>query len=230
MGLFTKGVNAESKEVKLSAELCKKRDALAATWPQVQAKWSKVDDDEVMPAAQRLSVASFTQNAERIMEARESLRKAVWSRDGIKSDFQRSMDELNAEIEMLSGPVISAKSLEWQTELSGLRGHKIVETVERFADMRKERTPVMVKYRSNFATISEAKEILGPAIRELREMRQKPLSLVHAFIEKVETKLRGLDLDALAESKEPVSESTYAQIIAAPDVQVQRNTKAVLRG
>lgn len=216
-----KRTDVKSKDAIESERLCKRRDKLQETWPAVEAKWNEIDTEQVEPAAQRLSTVLLTQNPEKILAAREVLKIAIWDRDAIKERFQRQLAELNGDNEMLTNPVISAKCLEWQRDLSALRGQKIVECVERFADMRSDRTPQMVKYRSNHPTIAAAKETLGPAIRELREMRGSPLSAIYQFIESIEAKLKNLDFSALTEAAEPVSETVFSQIIAEPELEVR---------
>lgn len=220
MGLFDKISNPMAKELKLSAELAKKRDALAQKWPAIQAEWDRIDHDEVRPRAEELSVVLHTQNAEAILTARESLKRVIWERDAIKADYGIALTELNSELEVLSGPAIFAKTQEWQNDLSSLRKRKIVEVDERFTDVSKETTPAMVKYRANFQALREAKLALLDAIRALRGMRARPLFEVHAFIEATEAKLKAMDLTVLTEEG-PITERRYAEIIAEPEMIVR---------
>ena len=220
MGLFDRISNPMAKEVKLSAELAKKRDALAQKWPAIQEAWNQIDEKEVLPLAAALSVAMFSQNRERITEAREALKRAIWERDDIKAGYERELSELNGEIEVMSGPVIFAKCAEWQNDLSGLRKRRAVEVDERFTDVSKETMPAMIKYRANFQAIRAAKLALLDAIRELRGMRDRPLSEVHAFIEATEAKLKAMDLTVLTEEG-PITERRYAEIIAEPEMIVR---------
>lgn len=213
MGSLWERNTLRARDLKASERLCKTRDELVENFPKMKMEWERIDADEVLPAAETLGAALHTENGERILAAREVLKKAIWKRDGLKEDYQRKLEELSCEIEILSGPIIAAKCTAWQTDLAALRGQKIVECVERFADMRKEHTPQMVKYRSNFQTIEDAKNTLTAAIRTLREMRSRPLAEIHQYIEATEQKLKKLDFGVLAEAKEPVTETAYASII-----------------
>jgi hypothetical protein len=122
---------------------------------------------------------------------------------------------------MLSNPVISEKCREWQAALSELRSKKVVQVDEKFRDMAPEKTPGMVRFRSNFATIAEAKTGLTEAIRGLRDLRQQPLAKVHEYIEAVEAKMKKLDFSVLKESDQPVTEARYRELIAAAEVEVR---------
>lgn len=212
-------VDAKAKDVIESEKLCKKRDALVAKAPDVEVAWRKIDEERVVPAAAAASVAGYTQSPERVLEAREVLKQAIWSRDGIKSAYGRELEELNAEIEMLSNPVISAKVIEWQAALAELRTKRAIEVDRRYRDMGNEKLPSMVKVHSNFAALAVAKAGLLDAIKALRDMTRRPLSEVHAFIEKTEAKMRSLDLTEMKE-EEAMTETRLSELIANPDVQI----------
>ena len=220
MGLWGKN-SATEKDIQTSETLCKKRDALQKKWPQVEADWNKIDADEVLPAAERLSVAGLTANLDRVIEARKNLQLAIWKRNGLKDDFGRAMGELNAEIEMLNADIIFSKLQEWQEELSGLRFQKIVEKVDEFTDMASANVTHQVKIRSNFDVIAAAKKGLLEAIPVLRDMRTEPLSAVRRFIQETEAKLSKLDLTILKEMNDFMPESRYLELIKQPDMIVR---------
>lgn len=214
-----KRTDEKAKDVVESDALCKKRDKLAAKWPEVQAEWEKIDKERVVPAAAAVSVAQVGQNLEKLIEAREIFKRATWDRDGGKSKFRRDLEDLNSEIEVLNAPVIAEKSIEWQAALGELRSKKVVTGSTKHRNMADDRMPRMVNYRSNLETLATAKTQLLEAIRVLRDMRTHPLSEVHAFIEKVETQMKQLDFSEMKESLAPVSESRYIEIISNPEVQ-----------
>jgi hypothetical protein len=135
---------------------------------------------------------------------------------------------VNSEIEILANPVISDKCRQWQADLSELRGKKVVEVDQKFRDMSKDQMPAMVSFRSNFATLAEAKAGLTEAIRTLRDMRHRPLSAIHAFIEKTEARMKALDFTVMKESAEAVSESRYLEIISQPEVKIFQPDKKPL--
>lgn len=219
MNLWRKTDKA-SKDVVLSAELCKKGDLLEATWPQVKEAWEAVDREQVLPAAGAVATAAHTQSHDRLVESRETLKRAIWERDDHKAAYQRKLAELHGEIEILSGPVIVEKVTEWQASLSELREKRVVKVDEKFTNFAAEQMPHLVKYSSNFAALAEAKSGLLTAIKTLREMRHRPLSEIHAFVENIESKMKKLDFSALVEASEPVTEQRYHEIISGPDVKV----------
>ena len=163
-------------------------------------------------AAQELSIVDRMENRDRILQAKETLKKAIWKRDGIREGFQHQIDELNQEIETLSGPVIFEKVGEWQNDLFLLRSKKIVESTERWSNPETGRR---VRYKSNLLVIDQAKEKLSNAIGKLREMRLEPLSKIHEFITMMETGLQGIDFTIMGKEQE-VSEWQYQDIASEP--------------
>lgn len=212
-------IDSKAKDVVESERLCKKRDALEKKAPEVEAAYRKVDEERVLPAAAAAACAGYTQNPERVLEAREVLKQAIWSRDGIKAAYQRELAELNAEVEMLNGPTIAERVTQWQAALAELRTKKAIEVDRRYRDMSSEKLPSMVKVSSNFAILAMAKEGLLGAIKTLRCMSMRPLSEVNAFIEATETKMRALDLGEM-KSEEAMTETRLSELISSPDVQI----------
>jgi hypothetical protein len=214
-----KRTDAKSRAVVESAALCKRRDEHEATWLEADKKWHEVDQQQVLPAAAVLATALNTANHDRILAAREILKRHIWERDAHRADFQRQLSEMNGEIEALSAPVIAEKCTEWTAALSELRSKKAYEGGAKSRDMADERLPRMVTFSSNFETIIEAREGLLSAIRTLRDMRQRPLSEIHAFIERTEAAMRKFDFGIMKESKTPVSERAYLEQIAGPEIE-----------
>lgn len=214
MGLWKKS-NERLPEVERSAKICEERDALMLKFPGIMKEWNAADKP-VLEAAKELSVISLTENPEKIVDAKQVLRLAIWARDGIKSDFQRKLDELNGQIEELNVGTINEKCQEWRESLMQLRDKKIIEKV-------KTRQTVdagdMITYKSNFGTITAAKEQLILAISNLRSMRQSPLGEVHSFIKKTESSLSGVDFSALKEEPE-VTEQTFSELCLSPEVTI----------
>ena len=215
MGLWNRGIE-RSKEVKRSEELCKKRGELLKKWPAINEAWEKEDSGPVRHAAQELSIVDRMENRERILEAKETLKKALWKRDTIKENFQHQMDELNGEIEALNSPVIFEKASEWQKDMSLLRDKKVIEKVKERATVDAGRE---ITYKSNFGTIAAAKEKLVGAISQLRGMRQAPFSEVQSFIKKTEGEFLEIDFTVLTESEE-VTERFFEELCSQPEVKI----------
>ena len=222
MSLWRKGIE-KTKELKRSGELAKKRDELLRTFPAVQAGWDKEDSGPVLDAAKILSVVTLMENRERILEAKETLKKALWKRDGIRENFQRQIDEINTEIEALTAPVIFEKVAEWQNDLFLLRSKKIVESTERWSNPETGRR---VRYKSNLLVIEQAKEKLSNAIGKLREMRLEPLSKINEFITTMEAELQAIDFTIMGKEQE-VSEWQYQDIASSPEVTVYTTAKLI---
>jgi len=215
MSLWNRGIE-RSKEVKRSEELCKKRAELLKKWPAINEAWEKEDSGPVRATAQELAICNLMENRERILEVKETLKKALWKRDGLRETLDHQINELNGEIESLNSPVIFEKANEWQNDLSLLRDKKVIEKVKERATVDAGR---MITYKSNFATIAATKERVISAISELRGMRQAPLSEVQSFIKKTEGELLGIDFSTLKEESE-VSERRFEEFCSQPEVMV----------
>jgi hypothetical protein len=222
MSLWNRGIE-RSKEVKRSEELAKKRDELMRTFPSIQQAWEKEDSGPVRQAAQELSIVDRMESREKILEAKETLKKAIWTRDGIREGFQRQIDQLNTEIETLADPVIIEKVAEWQNGLFLLRSKKIVESTERWSNPETGRR---VRYKSNLLVIEQAKEKLSNAIGKLREMKLGPLSKIHEFITTMEAELQAIDFTIMGKEQE-ASEWQYQDIASSPEVTVYTTARLI---
>ncbi len=218
---FWKRESNQSKAVQTSEQLVKKRSALEAKWPQVEAEWNKIDEQEVLPAAAKLSVALLAENPDRLISAREALKQALWKRDGVNGAYQRAVSELNGELEVLNAPVIAETIRRWHGELNALGGERVVEIDEKLIDLVDDRMPKSFRLRSNLAAITEAREALLDAIRTLKEMNLRSLSEVSSFIEAIEARMQKMDLTKLATAAEAISEAAFHDIISRPDVEVR---------
>ena len=222
MSLWQRGIE-RSKEVKRSEELCKKRDELLKKWPGTMEAWEKEDSGPVRKAAEELSIVLLMQNRERILAARETLKQALWKRDGLRETLDHQINALNGEIESLNSPVIFEKASEWQKDVSLLRDKKIIEKVKERATVDAGR---MIMYRSNFRAIAMAKEKLVGAISQLRGMRQAPLSEIQEFIKKMEAEFLGIDFSALEESEE-ISERRFEEYCSSPEVTIYTTARLI---
>ena len=221
MSLWKKS-NEKSADVERSAKLCKEREVHMLKFPGTMKAWNE-EDLKVLKLAQEFAGIGLTENSERIIEARQVLQRAIWGRDGLKSDFQRKIDELDAQIEGLNSDAINEKCTEWRDSLSSLRDKKIIEKVNTRPTLDAGR---MITYKSNFRTIAATKERVTSAISELRGMRQAPLSEVHTFIKKIETELSGTDFDAMKEEAE-VTERTFDELCSRPEVTIYTTAQLI---
>jgi hypothetical protein len=171
----------------------------------------------------------YTHNQQKILECREALSKAIWKRDALRNDFSRRLDELKADLETLTVPVIADKAEKWQKDLSALQGQRLVEQIETFRDKGNDKLPKLVRFKSNFAVINEAREALTAAIRELRAMRTRPLPEIWTFIEAQEARLRLFDFGVLVEAAQPVPESTFAQLAEGPEMLIRPKDGEIAR-
>lgn len=223
MGLFAKSNGAESKQLKASAELCRKRDTLEAELPRIQQKWDERDEAGVLPLAGKLAALQLAQSPAKLLATRQELQAAIWERDQIRSEHEKELNALVSEIELLNAPIISARVQSWQRELAGLDAHRVVEVSEKFIDHAKDRN--MVKIRSNSDAVLQAKQGLTAAIKQLRAMSTTPLAEIHRFVEETEARLKSLDFSKLV-TAEPVSQGVYDGIIDRPDPTVQLDQTA----
>lgn len=214
MSLWKKGVQ-QTRETAKSDELVRKRGELEKKYPEMMKKWEE-QDAEVLKMASEMSVAQYTANPARILQARENLKQSIWRRDAIREGFQHQSDELNGAIEALTRPTIFSTVKEWTDDLLSLKDKKIVEPVStRWAHEEGKK----ITFKSNIAAIVRAKEILSESIAKLRSMQWEGLSAVTQFIQKTESILKGIDFDTLIEGEE-VSEWRYQEIISEPEVKV----------
>lgn len=214
MGLWTRET-VEQKQVKASEKLCKQRDEMAEALAAAQAEWDRLDETEVLPAAAAMAAAQFMQSPGRLLACRDRLQQVIWKRDDARMAIQRKLNELQGEIEGLTGPVIMATAQRWQAELAALGGEKLVEVDEKYTDHSTDRQ--MVRIKSNSGAIAEARQQLMAAIRTLRGMAGRPLAEIHAHIEGVETQLRKLDLSKLVTAAEPVTQGVFNDVIGRDD-------------
>jgi hypothetical protein len=222
MSLWNRGIE-KTKDMKKSDELVKKRDEHTKKWTGgLRKEWEEADQ-AVLKMAEQMSVAQYTQNPDRILEAKEDLKQAIWKRDGIREGFQRQCDELGAAIEVLSRPMIFSTAKEWSDDLVSLRNKKIVEQVSTRWDPEKGKK---ITFKSNFAAINRARETLSESIGKLRSMQWEGLSVVNEFIQKTETTLKAIDFAVLVEAEE-VPEWKYHEIIASPEVTVYTTARLI---
>ncbi len=210
MSLWRRGIE-QTKNIGKSNELVKKRSELLKTFPEVQKKWDE-QDKVVLRMAGELSVAQYTENRDRILQAKENLKQSLWKRDAPREQFQREIDKLNGEIEGLNASTIFEKSEAWRKDLSLLRSKKVVESIER---RNHPELGWRVKYRSNLAVVDEAKIKLSAAFGELGGMRLSPLSEIHEFIKRTETELQRIDFSIMGDERE-VPEWQYHEISSQP--------------
>ena len=215
MSLWNRGIE-RSEEVKRSEALCKKRGELAKQWPAINESWNREDSGAVREAASELSIVLLMENPERILTARETLKQALWKRDGIRGNLDHQINEVNGEIESLNSPVIFEKAKEWQHDLCSLRDKKVISKIKTRQTVD---AGVMVIYKSNFATIAATKEKLAGAISQLREMKQAPLSEVLSFIKKMEDEFLRIDFSDLKEEEE-CGERKFEELCSGPEVKV----------
>jgi hypothetical protein len=136
----------------------------------IEKAWNEIDENEVLPAAGRLAAAQLAQNPIRLMACRQELQQAIWRRDEVRSKHTRQLDELTAEIETLSTPMIAAKAQAWQADLAGLSAQRAVEVDEKFTDYAADRLRTMFRIKSNSDVIAQAREQLQAAIKQLRAL------------------------------------------------------------
>lgn len=208
-----------SKEVEASEQLVQRRDEHLKKMPEMLREWKAVDSGPVWKAAEILSVAVMTGNHDRIYQARESLKQAIWKRDGIKGDFDRILGELNAEIQVLNDPVIFEKREEWSKSLLEVKKKKIIEKIEGRTNIEKGRREV--RFRSNLQTIARGEKKLVEAMSALMAMRTDSLSKVLQFVEEVETEAAKIDFGKLEEAKDWIPELNFYELAQLPGTNIQ---------